>query len=239
VRCRSGSEESRSSDLKSTGGYPSVFRLAKPPNHCTHTPITQRPLAGEEDSLPDSSIGPDLASVLAFTMLEPIDDVVRVHRAAANRLSSLNGRFGKAPTVRDGLYRMEFSAGGRRGVPVVVFDLAAEVFDGAGKGPQVGETFSFSFGRVTGAGNEQKIRAYAHCLGVTGNQLDLKEWLFRPFVAEVVDQRIVAISDGEEPFVHLPVSAEAPRKMVWSAEEGWRHVDLPSSQLVYGSRFFA
>jgi hypothetical protein len=141
-----------------------------------------------------------------------------------NRFARLLRRM---PTVRDGMYRMEFTYGERRGQPVACIDLAAEVFDGAGKGLQVGETFSFSFGCVTGAGNEQKIRAYAECLGVDSNCLDHEEWLLRPFLAEVANSQIVTISDGKSAFVHLPASAETPRKMVWRADAGWDFEELP------------
>jgi hypothetical protein len=128
------------------------------------------------------------------------------------------------PVVRDGLYRLEFAYGERRcSTPAIRIDFAAEVVDGAGKGLQVGETLSFSWSgwNATGGANEQKVRDYANALGVATNHLDHEEWLLRPFLAEIVDQKIVAISNGKSAFTHLPVAAETPRALAWDAETGW------------------
>ena len=129
--------------------------------------------------------------------------------------------------VRDGLYRMEFATGERRPQgPAIRIDLVAEVIDGAGKGLQVGETLSFDFAvyRACGGANEQKVGNYAAALGVSSNQHDYEEWLFRPFLAEVVDRKIVAISDGKSPSVYLPAAAEASRTRAWIPDAGWYFV---------------
>ncbi len=126
----------------------------------------------------------------------------------------------------DGLYRMEFTAGEVRSrdpgsATINALDFFAEVVDGPAKGRLLGESLSFSWSRATGGANRQKALEYANKLGVDVNQLDPEEWLFRTFIAEVIDERIVSIRSEAGAPVYLPAAAEAPRELIWSPDNGW------------------
>jgi len=139
--------------------------------------------------------------------------------------------------VPDGLYRVEFVTAEPRGAasPVTRIDLAAEVTDGAGKGLQLGETVCFTFGGFArGLANEAKVAAYVDALGL-GNPRDTDDWLFRPFAAEVIDRRVVAISDGKSAFHHLPVGADAPRAVEWDENAGWSFVSMSEHRRTNGT----
>lgn len=126
-----------------------------------------------------------------------------------------------AISFTDGLYRMEFTAGEHRQTTVKALDFFAEVVDGTASGKIVAESLLFSWGGLAGGANRQKIAAYAAVLGVDGDLVDHEEWLFRPFIAEVVDERIVSIRGDDGAAVYLPAASEAPRELVWSSDAGW------------------
>lgn len=128
----------------------------------------------------------------------------------------------------DGLYRVEFTAGEDRPTIIKAMDFFAEVVDGPAKGRFISESLSFTWGGVAGGANRQKAAAYLAVLNIGGDKLDREEWLFRPFIAEVVDERIVAIRGEDGAAVYLPAAAEPVRELVWSADEGWEFAPLTS-----------
>jgi len=128
----------------------------------------------------------------------------------------------------DGLYRMEFTAGEDRPTPAVAIDFFAEVVDGPAKGRVIAESLSFLRSGVAGGANKQKVAVYSAVLGIGGNKIDHEEWLFRPFLAEVVEERIIAIRGEDGAAVYLPAAADTPRELVWSSETGWEFAPLTS-----------
>lgn len=120
-----------------------------------------------------------------------------------------------------GLYRVEFTAGEDRPSIVKALDFFVEVMDGPAKGKCISESLSLSWSSVAGGANRQKFAAYAAILGIGVNTLDREEWLFRPFIAEIVDERIVAIRGEDGAAVYLPAAADTPRELVWSSDAGW------------------
>lgn len=121
----------------------------------------------------------------------------------------------------DGLYRVEFTAGEDRPGIVKALDFFVEVMDGPAKGKCIPESLSLAWSGVAGGANRQKLAAYAATLNIESNKLDREEWLFRPFIAEVVDERIVAIRGEDGAAVYLPAAADPVRELVWHADGGW------------------
>jgi hypothetical protein len=175
---------------------------------------------------------PTNAKTRAELLTQHQDRLARVealYRVTADHLrrSDLRGMMAEerqritAISFPDGLYRTEFTASEDRQATVKALDFFAEVVDGAAKGRFIAESLSFSWNGIAGGANKQKVAAYSAVLGVDGNLLDREEWLFRPFVAEVVDERIVSIRGDDGTAVYLPAAAEAPRELLWSSDAGW------------------
>lgn len=125
----------------------------------------------------------------------------------------------------DGLYRMEFTSSQIVG-PGGRINLMAAVADGLAKGWILGETLDISTRAPTNIYEEadrHKADIYIDCLAVEWekDEPDREDFHYQPFIAEVVNQKIVAIGDGRWPWRLLPLAASQPAPVTWSEAGGW------------------
>lgn len=128
--------------------------------------------------------------------------------------------------IPDGIYRMEFIAGEPRDNSNS--NLHAQVIDGPEAGKFCGEIVQRSKSSISNSIDasaiEAKTKAYLSALGIEwdewdDNDLSHEVFLFHPFVADVREGRIAAISIGVAEIEVFPMAglSERPR---WDADEG-------------------
>ncbi|MCX2696188.1 hypothetical protein [Ochrobactrum chromiisoli] len=125
--------------------------------------------------------------------------------------------------IPDGLYRMEFTAGERRGL--IYSNLHAHVIDGPEAGKFCGEIVSRCYVRTSNDIDATAIRmktdAYVELFGIkkVGKEISHEEFLFRPFFADIREGRIASIATAIGQLDILP-AAGLSEHPTWSCEAG-------------------